>query len=506
VVLAVALVLAGGAAFAVTKRGGGGQQPAEALPGNAIAYWRMDIDPSVGQKVAAVRFLSKFPKSKGDFTTGDIRKKLWNAAQEDNPSIKDIDYDQDIKPWLGDRLGMSVSAPPKSGDDPMVAVALQVKDEDKARAGIDKILAAAPDDPGPSSGSSAPIPGGASQLVAKDSDKPDYFFQGDYAVFTMPGQADAVKAAIEEDPLSENTTFTGDMEDLGEQGIISGWADLGGLAEQAGDLMGPGSSTKQLRKAGRFAVALRFDSDYLELAGITRGQESIKAPKDEVESAITSLPDDTAVAIALSNGDQIIGNAWDSFMKLADDQSGQLGSGQSPQQFIDEFKNSYGISLPEDLQTLVGRNLVIAAPDQDVENTSGPEDVIAGVRVKTDASKATDVMTKLEKLVRDQGSELPIVHRADGDSFLASTGQPGLDWIAKDGTLGDSDAFRLAVPDAKTAQWATFVDLDKLEHHYLGEIKDGETREFVKSLRSFGMTAHLTGDGEGDFSIRLVGN
>jgi hypothetical protein len=506
VLLAVALVLAGGAAFAVTKLGGGGQQPAEALPGNAIAYWRMDIDPSVGQKVAAVRFLSTFPKSNGDFTTGDIRKKLWDAAQKDNPSIKDIDYDRDIKPWLGDRLGMSVSAPHQSGDDPMVAVALQVKDEGKAREGIDKILAAVPAGPATSFGASAPIPGGTHELVAKDSDKPDYFFHGDYAVFTMPGRAAEVRSAIDEGPLSDNTTFAGDMDDLGEPGIVSGWADLGGLAERAGDLMGPRTRAEQLKKAGRFAVALRFDSDYLELAGITRGQESTKAPQDEVESAITSLPDDTAVAVALSHGDQIIGNAWDSFMKLADDQSQPLGSTQSAQQLLDEFKERYGIALPEDLQTLVGRNLVIAAPDQDFENTSGPEVVIAGVRVKTDTGKATEVMTKLEKLARDEGSELPLVHHAKGDSFLVATGQPGLDWIARGGRLGDSDSFRLAVPGAKTAEWVSYVDLDDLEHHYLGAIKDDEEREFVKSLRSFGMTAHLTGDGEGSFSIRLVGN
>ena len=58
-----ALVVGGGTAFAVTTLSGGGAQPDEVLPGNAIAYVRMDIDPSAGQKIAAVRLLRKLPRS-----------------------------------------------------------------------------------------------------------------------------------------------------------------------------------------------------------------------------------------------------------------------------------------------------------------------------------------------------------------------------------------------------------------------------------------------------------
>ena len=41
------LLVGGGTAVAVTMLGGGGAQPDSVLPGNAIAYVRMDIDPSV---------------------------------------------------------------------------------------------------------------------------------------------------------------------------------------------------------------------------------------------------------------------------------------------------------------------------------------------------------------------------------------------------------------------------------------------------------------------------
>ena len=58
---------------------------------------RTDLDPSAGQKISAVRLLDKLPKGKVGITHGDFR---------------------------------------------IVAVAIQVKDEDKVRKGIDKLKAA----------------------------------------------------------------------------------------------------------------------------------------------------------------------------------------------------------------------------------------------------------------------------------------------------------------------------------------------------------------------------
>ncbi len=57
-----AAVLLGGAAWAlVAVLGGGGPQPAEALPASTAAYFRIDLDPSAGQKIAALRLADRFP-------------------------------------------------------------------------------------------------------------------------------------------------------------------------------------------------------------------------------------------------------------------------------------------------------------------------------------------------------------------------------------------------------------------------------------------------------------
>ena len=79
------LVVGGGTAFAVTTLVGGGAQPDQVLPGNAIAYVRMDIDPSAGQKIAAVRLLRKLPQVNDAVSGGgDPRQKLFESLQKDS--------------------------------------------------------------------------------------------------------------------------------------------------------------------------------------------------------------------------------------------------------------------------------------------------------------------------------------------------------------------------------------------------------------------------------------
>ena len=77
--LAVALA-GGGAAYAVAALGGGGVQPDSAVPSSAMAIVTVDLDPSAGQKLDALRFARMFPDVKtalGD--SDDPRKSLFKA-------------------------------------------------------------------------------------------------------------------------------------------------------------------------------------------------------------------------------------------------------------------------------------------------------------------------------------------------------------------------------------------------------------------------------------------
>ena len=64
--IALGAIVAGGAvvaggAWAATSFFAAGSQPAEALPASTIAYASVDLDPSGGQKIEAIKTLRKFP-------------------------------------------------------------------------------------------------------------------------------------------------------------------------------------------------------------------------------------------------------------------------------------------------------------------------------------------------------------------------------------------------------------------------------------------------------------
>ena len=474
--LAGALVIGGGTAFAVTTLSGGGAQPDEVLPGNAIAYVRMDIDPSAGQKIAAVRLLRKLPQVNDAVAGGgDPRQKLFDSLQKDSADLKKVSYEQDIKPWLGDRLGVAVMPSEKSGD-VNVALAVQLKDEEKAKAGLDKLMS-------------------VEEGNAGDS---DVAFRDGYALLTEKGRGADLSAALDKGTLAANTTYAQDMKALGEQGVLSGWTDASRamkLAQAKSGQSTPAAVENAFDKAGRLAFALRFDASYLELAGIGRGAKGLTATAGQ-PSTVAQLPADTAVAVSVANAGEAVGSAWGQIMQSTE------GMGPQVKEQVDGLEQQLGLSLPQDLQTLLGKRLLLALPEQELGGSTMPE---AGLRVTTDAAKAESIVGKLEKLAGDQGSELPVVHRAQGDAFYLATSPGYLDALSAKGTLGQDEGFTLAVPDAGKEQLAAYVSLDRVEKLYLDRVPS-QQREFVKALRSVGVMASSDGKGGSTFSLRLVGN
>ncbi len=286
-VLAVLAVVTGGGIFAYARLTGGGQ-PAAVLPGNAIAYARVDLNPSAGQKVAAVRFLLKFPSAKEKIgltsDQDDLRQKLFELLKKEaGDDLADVDFEKDVKPWLGDRAGVA-ALPGKDGEKPDAMVAVEVKDQDKATAGLDK-------------------------LFAKEKNKPGRAFTDGY-VLLSENQAivDAAVASSKESPLAENAKFKADMDALGEQGFVSFWADSKGLALASGKRL-----TEEQRSAlpaGSMAAALRFDSQHVELKGVAHGDQSIKVNSPNAGDQIAKLPDTTAGAFALSDGANLVDTIW----------------------------------------------------------------------------------------------------------------------------------------------------------------------------------------------------
>ncbi|MFC0862963.1 DUF3352 domain-containing protein [Sphaerimonospora cavernae] len=456
-------VVGGGGVWAAAKLSGGGTQPHEVLPGNAIAYVRVDLDPAANQKIALFGIARKFSATKETFSGDDPRKAAFEALRGNDPKLSHVDYAKDIEPWLGDRIGFAVLPPAQKGADPGPVLAVQVKDEEAARAGLTRM----------SSGAAEREPIGVA-------------FRDGYAI-VAPDQNAADRYAATP-PLSEDSRFTGDMDALGEQGVLSFWGDLAQIA-QLSTPREPTPAALELLKDARFAGALRFGDDYAELTGTARGTD-VKTGQTETVK-LGDLPSSTAAALGVTGLGTILQDKWADIEKALGSQS------RAPEQ--------YGLTMPDDLVTLLGKSFTLALDGEDLNlatppGGTGPK---VGTILETDPAKAESVLAKLEAAGADAGQAAPGKAHGDGKLIFA-TSQDYADKLATAGTLRDSESFQKAVPGAEDAGFALYADLDKLETLYINDL-EGEAKANVAVLRAVGLSGTIT-EGAAGFTLRVVFN
>ncbi|HEY6738918.1 MAG TPA: DUF3352 domain-containing protein [Actinopolymorphaceae bacterium] len=477
--MVVVLLVAGGA-FAVTNfLNSSGTQPATALPGNAIGYVRIDVNPSGDQKLKAYEFLRRFPAvaDKIGNEDEDPRKTFFEAVAEDDECIAKIDYAKDIEPWIGDRLGVAV-LPTEGRDEPEVVIALEVKDQEAAKDGMDKIAACEDSEAG----------------VA---------FTGDYAVLAeTKAAAEKSAKAAESSPLAEAEQFKSDMDAVGDQGIASFWFDGDAIAKLTGEQAGIGAVSP---KQGRLVGAVKFDSRYIELTGLQRGGPTF--PANAASVATGNLPDSTAAALSIGGAGDLVKKSWPQLQKALD----QSGMGGEFDTMIRQAEQQLGVELPDDLVTLLGQDTTVAVDQEGLDSLSGGSGMPkVGLRFTTDVAKAKPVLDKLldtanQMMAAQTGSSQLQLGRADGNGQLAvGSTQEYADALVAGGKLGESEAFQLAIPEADKAQFALFVDLDKLEKLYLQTMK-GEEKDNLEKLQAVGLSCGRDEDGS-RFSFRVVAN
>jgi Protein of unknown function (DUF3352) len=119
--LAALVVACGGSAA------DGGADPASAVPADAMVYSEVVIQPSGGVRDDALAAAGKVLRT--DDPSGKLRELVDKALAQDGSAL---DWDKDIKPWLGDRAGVWFSSRLDSEGDPGGSALIATTDPDAA--------------------------------------------------------------------------------------------------------------------------------------------------------------------------------------------------------------------------------------------------------------------------------------------------------------------------------------------------------------------------------------
>lgn len=487
----VALAIAG--AWAWTALSPSGKQPHEVLPADTMAYVRIDLDPSASQKVNLFRLAQRVPdlaEEIGIDDDTDLRRLFI-----DEIAAGCVDYDDDVEPWLGKRLGVGVG-PDNDAELPDARIALQVTDEDAAEEGLRKLFS-----------------------CEGDNDSIDIAFLDGYAIIT-PTQhpaADAV-AAAKEKSLAENENFVADTAELETEGLISGWADMDKLMELAAATQSIADlPTDELPVSGAFAVSATSTS--LKVQAVS--QRADDRPETAATHTLGQLPEDTLVGLTLTGvGDQVAKN-WDNFAEAGDAALGalplpgltaspnysELGdpfapstSGPRFDDIIDEIESTLGLALPDDLVTLLGDSFSVYLGSEGLaevlsgESAPNPADVSLGLVFDGETDKVADIAERLVAAAQTNGGLELATEKGDDLVSIATSGDVAKR-LTESGDLSGTDAFSDVIGD--NGANALFVNVEALVELITKanpEFTDSEAFDVARIFRAVGLSSSPVGD------------
>ncbi|WP_210437994.1 DUF3352 domain-containing protein [Nocardioides xinjiangensis] len=529
-------VVAGGA-WAATSFFATGAQPAEALPASTVAYLSVDLDPSGGQKIEAVRTLRKFPAFTDHVdieTDDDLRERLFEEVTSSG-ECEGLDYADDVEPWLGSRAAMAVLD--LGEEEPTAVGVVQVSDGDRADEGMATLVEAC---------------GGAS-----DAETGGWVVDGDWMVVAETEEiAQQVVDATDDGTLADDAAFGQWTGEAGDGGFMSMYVAksaakyLEDAAGMTGLLGGPmalapapddapagasfdedcladattaeeidacfvapeesadGSSDEALPEEGSeelppelqqmiddfdgAAATVRFDDGAVEVEyAVSNYQKDLTRflTSEEGVDMVSDLPEDTVAALGFSLSEGWAQGLLDYVKTLAPDEAATIDDQ------VAQFETETGLSFPEDVETLLGEGVTVSVGsgiDPDAITNGGPQEVPAGIKVKGDAEEIQAVLDKISAVAGPEAEEYLQVTEGDGYAVLALQDDYRAELESESG-LGDSAVYSDVIDG--DAQTVLFVDFDADDDWLVRLTEDEpELSDNLRPLSSFGISGWVEDD------------
>jgi hypothetical protein len=507
------MAVGGGAVWAASSFLGTGAQPAEAMPASSLGYVSIDLDPSGGQKIEAIKTLRKFPAFKekiGLETDDDLREKLFEEIVKSG-ECEGLDYASDVEPWLGDRA--AVGAADLGGDTPTPILVVQVKDAGKAEDGLDNLLE---------------VCGGESGESGESGDTGGYVISGDWIVVGKnEAEAQKVVDATEEGSLADDEDFKTWTGQAGDPGFVSMYAapeageflgryieDMAGMGSMFGASSADGmefdpdtgefgesapaespSVPPELQQAldefGGAAATMRFDDGAVEVEMAYSNDQQDLAKRflgDAGVEMVEGLPDDTVAAFGLG-----FDEGW--AQAMLDYFAATSGGEADVDEMLAQAESETGLDLPADLETLFGEGVAIGLGggiDPDAIVNGGPAELPLGIKIKGDAEEIQAVLDKVKELAGPEVAPYLEVTESDGYAVLGTNDDYKAALESK-GSLGETEAYGKVIEDGAAS--VLFLNFDADDDWLVRLTEDEpELSENLAPLSAVGVSGWVEGD------------
>jgi hypothetical protein len=456
--LALSLPLA---ACGSDSSGGGGPDPASAVPAKAPVYVEITVRPEGDLKDNALNVAGKLLAT--DDPEAELKKLLEDSGSSTDTA--DVNYDEDLKPWLGQRVGFFVTELKDS--DVEGALVLQTTDTDKAKESLDREIREPAKSGEPAPKVTESQYNGETIAVSDDDDA-----QAVVDDFALVGSEGGVKAAIDtlksdggdlagSDQYKKATGALGnedeslgslyvDIKAVVDQGVASGEFEK----DQATALRQLSSATGFESVAAGLSVqenALRVDI----ASPVSKKQPDLGNPSE----AVAGLPGDSWLALGIGDVQKVVEYQLDQLSTVT-----SLAGEGDVNTIIEQLNRQLRINIREDLLSWMGEGAIF------VRGTN-VADIGGALVVQTkDAAKAKEAIPTIQRLVRlfGQGEgvqvrpltasgvdagftvvteqfPLPVNVALAGDKFIVAVTDTALQAaINPDETLGDNADFKAA--------------------------------------------------------------